>query len=166
MPYWVVWKDLTNRLSTCEWRVLEEWIEETGLKYFFPLSIKIAVLYSTLSHFFLYIILTAEFHPGYLVCDVLKEIASCTTSCIECLCKVSGYFTLTCPISHWSFWSCLWDWVSTVTNCTMFCWSYWPKRKIPSLNFRLDRALCKPDFSKFFRSLHVLRQLFVSFLDV
>ena len=34
---------------------------------------------------------TVEFHPGYLVCDVLKKIASCTNSSKECLCKVSKY---------------------------------------------------------------------------
>jgi len=32
---------------------------------------------------------TVQFHPGYLVCDVLKKIASCTNSSKECLCKVS-----------------------------------------------------------------------------
>ena len=30
-----------------------------------------------------------EFHPGYLVCDVLKKIACCTNASKECLCKVS-----------------------------------------------------------------------------
>ena len=32
MPYWVAWTDLTNRLSICNWRVLYEWLEDTGLK--------------------------------------------------------------------------------------------------------------------------------------
>ena len=37
-----------------------------------------------------------------------------------------------------------------MTNCTTFSWCYWPKRKIPSLNFRLDGALCKPCFANTF----------------
>lgn len=32
MPYWVEWTDVTNRLSICDWPVLYEWIEDTGLK--------------------------------------------------------------------------------------------------------------------------------------
>lgn len=46
-------------------------------------------------------VLDAEFHPGYLVCDVLKEIASCTTSCKECLCKDSITTSLLSPVQSW-----------------------------------------------------------------
>lgn len=42
-----------------------------------------------------------DFHPGYLVCDVLKEIANCTNSCKECLCKDAITTSLLSPVQSW-----------------------------------------------------------------
>ncbi|XP_074617585.1 protein broad-minded-like isoform X1 [Acropora palmata] len=42
-----------------------------------------------------------EFHPGVLVCDMLKEIACCTNSCKECLCKDTITTSLLSPVQSW-----------------------------------------------------------------
>ncbi|XP_078356589.1 protein broad-minded-like, partial [Oculina patagonica] len=47
------------------------------------------------------LVLDVQFHPGYLVCDVLKKIASCTNSSKECLCKDAITTSLLSPVQSW-----------------------------------------------------------------
>lgn len=47
------------------------------------------------------LVMDVEFHPGYLVCDVLKKISSCTNSTKECLCKDVITTSLLSPVQSW-----------------------------------------------------------------
>lgn len=46
-------------------------------------------------------VLDVQFHPGYLVCDVLKKLASCTNASKECLCKDVITTSLLSPVQAW-----------------------------------------------------------------